>query len=291
MIKFSVIIPVYNEEEAISQVIAELKNYLQTKKYQAEIIVIDDNSQDRTYSLLQKTKDIKLIRHPYNKGYGASLKTGAKEAQFDWLLFCDGDSQHQPQYIENLIKNANGFDMVVGARIGYKGPLLRQPGKILLTWTANYLTQKRIPDLNSGFRLIQKEKFFKYVHLLPDGFSLSSTITVAFLKDRLNIKYIPIRIRKRQGQSNLRLFDGFNAIMTALRITLLFSPLRVFLPVCVLSFILGMGITVINSYYLKELNVSDSAVIFFISSLLFFFFGLLADQISAIRRELPQARE
>ncbi|MBL7148211.1 MAG: glycosyltransferase family 2 protein [Nanoarchaeota archaeon] len=282
---FSIVIPVYNEEEGIKETLTRLNNYLQNKNFETEVIVVNDGSTDRTKEILDNIENIKLINHPYNKGYGASLKTGVKNAQYDWVLLYDGDSQHTPEYIEELIKHSNNYDMVVGAREGYKGPLLRQPGKKLLIWTANYLVQKKIPDLNSGLRLIKKNLFLKYAHIFPNGFSLTTTITLVFFKEGLNIKYIPIKINKRDGKSTIRPIHGLEALMIIFRTITLFSPLRIFLPVSFLFFILSLITSIFQSISMKELNISDATILLFVFSLFLFFFGLLADQISAIRRE------
>jgi len=283
--KFSIIIPIYNEEKAIKEVLIELNNYLQNKNFQTEIIVVNDGSTDQTKKILNGIDNIKLINHPYNKGYGASLKTGVKSAQYDWILLYDADGQHCPEYIEELIKYSNDYDMIVGARQGYQGPLIRQPGKKLLIWTANYLVQKKIPDLNSGLRLIRKNLFLKYAHIFPNGFSLTTTITLAFFKEGLNIKYVPIEIKKRNGKSTIRPIHGLEALMIIFRTITLFSPLRIFLPVSFFFFTLSLVISIFQSISIKELNISDTTIILSIFSLFLFFFGLLADQISAIRRE------
>jgi len=285
MTKFSIIIPAYNEEESIAQVITGVKNYLPKEKYDYEIIVVDDGSTDQTNKILKNIKNIKLINHPYNKGYGAAIKTGVKNAQYDWLLFYDSDGQHQSKYIEKLIKYTNNYDMIVGARIGYQGPLSRQPGKKLLNWIANYLVQQKIPDLNSGFRLIKKDLFLRFSHILPNGFSLSTTITLAFFKEALNVKYIPIKINKRVGKSSVTIKDGLETLMLIFRTITLFSPLRIFLPISFSLFCLSLLVSIIQSLYLKKFNISDTTILLFVSSLFLFFFGLLADQISAIRRD------
>ncbi len=283
--KISIIIPVYNEEEGIKNVLVELNNYLKENNILSEIIVINDGSTDQTENILKQINNIKIINHPYNKGYGASLKTGVKNAQYDWILFYDSDGQHHPEYIKELIKHSDGYDMIVGAREGYQGPFIRQPGKKLLIWTANYLVQKKIPDLNSGFRLIKKNLFTRFSHIFPNGFSLTTTITLAFFKEGLNIKYIPIKINKRNGKSMIRPIHGLEALMIIFRTITLFSPLKIFLPASFFFFILSLIISISQSISLKSFNISDTTILFFVFSLFLFFFGLLADQISAIRRE------
>ena len=283
--EISIIIPTYNEEEGIKDVLIGLNNYLGKEKLQAEIIVVNDGSTDQTEEILNNFENTRLINHPYNKGYGASLKTGVKNAQFDWILFYDSDGQHRPEYIKELIHHSNSYDMIVGARQGYQGPLLRQPGKKLLIWTANYLAKKKIPDLNSGLRLIKKDLFLKYAHILPNGFSLTTTITLAFFEEGLNVKYIPIEINKRNGKSTIEPIHGLEALIIIFRTITLFSPLRIFLPVSFFLFVLSISVSVFQSVSTKELNVSDTTVLLFVFSFFLFFFGLLADQVSAIRRE------
>jgi len=284
-INFSIIMPVYNEEKAVKSVLEELKAYLNEKKYQTEIIVVNDGSTDQTNKILKSIDNIKLINHPYNKGYGASIKTGVNCAQYNWILLYDGDGQHRPEYIEKLVKYKKDFDMIVGDRIGYKGPIMRQPGKKLLHLVANYLVRQKISDLNSGFRLIKKDLFLKSSHILPSGFSLTTTITLVFFKEELNVKYTPIRINKRKGKSTIRIKDGFNTLMTVFRTITLFSPLKIFLPASFLLLCLSIITSIIQSIPLKKFNISDATVLLFISSLALFFFGLLADQVSAIRRK------
>jgi len=283
MIKFSIIIPIYNEKKSIRSVLKELKKYLKGKKYQTEIIVVNDGSTDQTNKILKNIKDIKLINHPYNKGYGSAIKTGVKNAQHDWVLLYDSDGQHRPEYIEKLIKYTPDYHMIIGARTGYQGPFSRQPGKKLLRWTANYLAQQKIPDLNSGFRLIKKDLFLKFSHILPNGFSLSTTITLAFFKEALNVKYVPIKINKRKGKSSVSIKDGFKSLMLIFRIITLFSPLRIFLPVAIILLILATASFI---YDLTQLNITEITILLFLSCLILFFFGLLADQIAAIRREI-----
>ena len=282
--KISIIVPVYNEEEPIKGVITELQEYLKSKNIVNEIIIVNDGSTDNSLDILKNISGIKIINHPYNKGYGAALKTGARSAQYEWLLFFDSDGQHRAQHIKDLIDNKEGYDLVIGIRDkGSRGPLIRQPGKKILNLVANYLAEQKIPDLFSGFRLINKEKFLRLAHILSNSFSISTTTTLAFLKEGYNIKYVPISGRKRTGKSSLKITDGFKVMMLILRIMTLFSPLRIFLPVSMFLLILAMGFL---GFDLIHENITDTTVLLFFTSILIFFFGLLADQISAIRREI-----
>ncbi len=289
--QLSVIIPAYNEERAIAQTIEDLKQELNKLDLNYEIIVVNDSSTDKTKEILEKIEGIKLINHPFNRGYGASLKTGIEKAQFDNLLFFDADGQHKAEYISEMIKYVDDFDMITGARQGYKGPLIRQPGKRLLLWLANYLSQQKIPDLNCGLRIVKKEPILKFIHLLCDGLSFSTTTTLLFTTEGLSIKYVPITINKRrEGKSKVRPRHALDAFIIILRTILLSSPLRIFLPITGLLIILGITsfvIDIIQSYRVS-LNISDATIFLLISSLLIFFFGLLADQIAAIRKEIKK---
>ncbi len=287
-VKISIIIPVYNEEQSVETVINDLKQHVDKIDVEYEITAVNDGSTDKSRLILEKISDIKLINHPCNRGYGASLKTGAKHAQYDWLLFYDADGQHKPEHIKEFLKHTDDYDMITGARQGYKGPVLRQPGKKLLHVVANYLAETKIPDLNCGFRLIKKEHFARYSHLFPNNFSLSSTSTLAFIKEGLIIKYVPITINKRNGESSVKISDGFKTLLLLARLIMLFSPLKIFIPISVA----GLTISLVwMSYELINTNfegISKSGGFLFIASLLIFLFGLLADQIAAIRRELKK---
>ena len=286
--KISVIIPVFNEAKIIDTVIAGLDTELKKLEIDYELLAVDDGSTDNSQEILRKNSLIKLLSHPYNKGYGASLKTGAKNARYDWLLFFDGDGQHKPEDIKEFLRYADQYDMIAGCRQGYQGPWVRQPGKKLLRWIANYLAEQKIPDLNCGFRLLKKEYFLRYCHLFPNNFSLSTTSTLAFFKEGLSIKYLPITINKRNGQSTVKLSDGLRTIMLIIRLIMLFPPLKIFLPVAFISFTVSV-LMIANDLILSNFTlISKSAGFLFITSLLIFLFGLLADQVAAIRRELKR---
>lgn len=287
-LKLSVIIPVYNEEKVIARVINDLKNELEKLNLEYEIIALNDGSSDKSKEVLENIAEIKLINHPYNKGYGASLKTGARNAKFDWLLFFDADGQHKPEYIKDFMEYAGEYDMIIGWRQGYQGPALRQPGKKLLRLVASYLTERKIPDLNCGFRLLKKDLFFQYEHLFPNGFSLSATSTLAFLKEGLNVNYVPITINKRYGKSYLKMSDGFKTVMLIIRLIMLFSPLKIFLPISFAGFIISTAWIIYDLISSGFHMISKSSGFVFVASLLIFLFGLLADQIAAIRREIKK---
>jgi len=281
--KVSIIIPAYNEEEAIKGTLQKLKG--ENKSQNWEIIVVDDASSDDTAKFASET-GVKVIRHPYNKGYGASLKTGVRNAKNDIVVFMDADDQHNPNDIGALLEHIGDYDMVVGARskTSYIS-LFRKPGKVLLSTIANYLMNMKIPDLNSGFRAVKKEVIDKFIHILPNSFSFSATITLAAIKGGFNIKYIPITTYKRKGKSTINpIRDGINTLLLIIRIVVLFNPLKIFFPVSFFLFALGMGYLIFALIFLG-FHIPSGAVLLIISSIIIFFFGILADQISAFRME------
>ena len=279
----TIIIPAYNEEEGIADVITQLKEL--SKNY--EILVVDDGSTDNTYNLAAET-GVKIIRHPYNKGYGAALKTGVRNAEADIVLFMDADGQHKSSDIEKIIQYIGEYDMVVGARTKKsKISLLRRPGKKILSITANYLAGMEIPDLNSGFRALKKSIAMEFMHILPNSFSFSTTITLALIISGYSVKYVSIEAPERVGTSKIKPFrDGFRFIMMIVRTIALFNPLRIFLPVSLLLFLSGLSYLTYEIYFYD--NISDTSILLIISSLIIFFFGVLSDQVSVLirRREI-----
>lgn len=285
-IKYSIIIPAFNEDKAIKKVIMNLSNFLEKfflERY--EIIVINDGSSDGTEEVLRglDLKNYRYYSNPYNKGYGASLKLGANQANGEYLIFYDSDGQHNPEDLTRLMAESDKYDMVIGERQGYQGPWVRQPGKKILKWVASYLVDFKIPDLNSGLRIVNKEKFYKYAHLYPNGFSLSTTITLAFIKEGFNVKYIPIKLNKRVGKSTVSPRDALKTFVLITRIITLFAPMRFFLPISVL-FALITAASITNDIILS--NISDTSIMLFIATIFIFSFGVILDQIAAIRREL-----
>ena len=279
----SIIVPAFNEEEGLGQVLAGLEEW---QKRGSEIVVVDDGSTDRTPEVAGSA-GVRVIRHRSNKGYGAALKSGIRAAGGQVIVTLDSDGQHDPCDIQRLLDELPGCDMVVGMRgKGSHTPNLRKPGKWLLVRVANYLAQTEIPDLNSGFRAVRAETLNRFLHILPNGFSFSTTLTLALFKEGYNVAYVPITAAPRSGRSTVRpLHDGFNTFLLIIRTIALFDPLQVFLPASALLFFIGFVYWILDSIYAHRPNIPSGAVILVVSAVVVFMFGILADQVSAIRRE------
>jgi len=282
MPNLSIVIPVYNEEAVIGEVLKELISVARGKDW--EIIVVDDGSPDNSANVISRF-NVRLLRNPVNKGYGAALKYGIKEAKAESVLIMDGDGQHDPSEIDHLLKFVDNYDLVIGSRHQIiHSSLWRMPGKWLLGFMANYLTRQKIPDINSGFRIYKREIILKYLSICPDRFSFSMTSLLALLSDNYNVKFVNINIRKRIGKSSITVKTGFESLLSVLRIITLFNPLRIFIPVSFVLSSIGILFYLYTYFFLNRGSVS--ALILFLIGILIFFFGLVSDQIAKLRREL-----
>jgi len=277
----SIIIPAYNEENAISGAIKDIANL----NIPGEILIVDDGSRDSTYnnalSAAREFSDIKIIRHEINRGYGAAIKTGIRNAVHDIIVICDADGTYPVENIPKLvdyIKN-HDYDMAVGARSMQAVSIIRRPAKSLLNKLANYLVEYEIPDLNSGLRAFRKDIALKYLSLLPSGFSLTTTITLALISNNHRVKFVPIAYNKRTGQSKIRpVRDTLNFLQLIIRMIVYFNPLKVFLPVSIILFLIGGGLLGFNLY--TSGDVGDAEVVTLNTAILILMFGFLADLIS-----------
>ena len=276
----SIIVPAFNEEEVIGSVVKSIHSAFPD----SEIIVVNDGSTDNTAAELSKSGVI-ILNHDLNRGYGASLKTGARAATRDYVLFCDGDGQHSVEDVRRLINECDGYDLVVGARKSDSHQsFLRRPGKFIMSKYAEFLTRTKISDLNSGLRIFKRDALMRYLHLMPDGFSFSTTSTFTMIKSNRKYKYVPITVQKRIGKSSVRQFKhGPQALMLMLRLAVLFEPLKIFLSIAGTLFILSLASLAIDIYYGG--GFSDTTVILSIATIIIFMSGLLCDQVSAMRRE------
>ena len=281
--KICIIMPAYNEANAIGEVLGKLMPMASEQGW--EVIVVDDGSSDET-GTVARDSGVRVLRHPSNRGYGASLSTGVRATNADVIVFIDSDGQHNHSDIPGLLEHIDRYDMVVGFRTkgSYIDPY-RKLGKKVLKWFANYLAKEKIPDINSGFRVFRRDVLLRYLHLMPEGFSFSTTSTFAMLKGGHPIKWIPIKTTRRIGTSTVKqLKHGPETMMLMLRRSVLFDPLRVFLPVSGILVFLAVGMAALN-FILYRRAIPASAVFLGISAVIIFMLGLLTDQVSAIRRE------
>jgi glycosyltransferase involved in cell wall biosynthesis len=278
----SVIIPAFNEEESLKDFIESLKSVLITTISDYEIIIVDDGSTDNTYPIVSNIKDIKVVRHPYNKGNGAAVKSGILEAQGERIVVIDADGQHDPEQITEMLRFLDENDLVVGAR-GSFGIGRRGLGNVIVSKLASYLAGVTIPDLTSGFRAFKKDKMMEFISLLPNGYSLPSTSTLAFATSGYNIKFIPINIKKRQGgTSSIKVVrDGMKFLVLIVRMVSLFKPLKVFTPLSGLLVLMGIIWAVRTISYSSQ--ITPTVAMLFLGGIFVFLFGLLADQIAEAR--------
>ena len=281
--KVSVIIPAFNEEGAIATVVSGLTG----AHPDYEIIVVDDGSTDATHDAAAKA-GARVVRHRTNKGYGAAWKSGCRNATGDIVVFFDGDGQFDINDVARVLKPVidGEADMASGARDrASHAAFVREAGKFFLFKLANFLTRRRIADLNCGLRAVRRKILNRYLHLLPDGFSASTTSMLVFLKRGYDVVFVPVTTRARIGTSTVRVFrDGFGTIILIIRIMALFDPLRIFLP---LSGVMMAGAVLYSLFKAigTGLGIPILGGVVFLGGMLIFLLGILCDQISALRLE------
>jgi glycosyltransferase involved in cell wall biosynthesis len=272
----SVVIPAYNEGAHVGDQVRAVEQVLGTTGWRFEIIVVDDGSRDDTAEQASSTGARVLRRRP-NRGYGASLKLGIHHAKYDWILITDADGTYPVAAIPELLARADRNAMVVGARVGetVKVPFARRPAKAFLRWLASYLSETEIPDINSGLRLMRKSLVARYEHLLPSGFSFTTTITLAAACNGHNVEYLPIDYHARLGESKIKARHAYDFAILTLRTIVFFNPLKVFIP---LGGLLALAGVLKLAYDIWKDNLSESAVLGILGALIVWAVGLLADQ-------------
>lgn len=282
----TLVVPAYNEEDGIEGVVRRLSSL--DLGVPLELLVVEDGSTDRTRERLAELEAqvpcLRVLEHGYNRGYGAALKTGFQAAAHEVVVITDADGTYPEDRIGELLARVDaGAEMAVGARIGANVhiPLIRRPAKWALRRLASYLAGVRIPDLNSGLRAFRRELVLKYLGILPDGFSFTTTITLASLTNGHRVEYVTIDYAPRSGRSKIKpIQDTLRFTALILRTVLYFNPLKVFFPVFGMLLVLLAG----SLYYDIALmpdgpNLSDKTVIVFLAAVQVLTLGLVADLI------------
>jgi glycosyltransferase involved in cell wall biosynthesis len=276
----SIVIPACNEADAVGALITSLRSAAPW----LEILVVDDGSIDDT-GAQAAAAGARVIRHPYNKGNGAAVKTGIRHATGEFVLIMDADGQHRPADAAKLVSHLAVYDLVVGARSAHtQANAIRRAGNELLNRVAGYLTEQPIPDLTSGFRAARRDCLLEFLHLLPNGFSTPTTTTLAFMKAGYSVRFEPIDAAQRSGSSKIRLSsDGVRFLLILLKVITIFSPLRIFVPISALSFVVGAAYALWT--IATQSHITNSSVLLILFSVVILLVGLVSEQISSLRFE------
>ncbi len=279
MEKISFVIPACNEGRAIGRLVRELSRLYP----EAEILVVNDGSDDNTRDEATAAGAL-VYSHPYRMGNGASIKDGIRYCSNETIVLMDADGQHKPEDVEQLLAHADEYNMVVGARTSAsKTVWYRDLANFIYNRLASYLTDFKIEDLTSGFRVLRKSEVSKYLYLFPNGFSYPTTVTMAYLRSGRSIRYVPIVAEARIGKSKIRLLkDGSKFLLIIMKIATLYSPLKLFLPLALLFFGLGL-FWYLYSYFICNAGFPKMSLLLFMTSLIIFMQGFLSEQICQMR--------
>ena len=279
--KVSIIIPAFNEADIIADIVQRVRSL----HPDFEVIVVNDGSTDDTAAKAQEA-GAEVYTHPYNIGNGAAIKSGIRVATGDILVFMDGDGQHNPEDIAKLLEFFPDFDMVVGARsLSDQASLGRALGNKIYNWFASYVAKFSIKDLTSGFRAVKSNVARNFLYLLPNTYSYPTTLTLGTLRSGMSVKYVPVKIHKREtGKSNIKMIqDGVRFFMIIIRICTLYSPMRVFLPVSFAMFFLGL-VNYVYTFLMRN-RFTNMSVFLFVTAIIIFMMSLISEQICQMRFE------
>ncbi len=276
--RVSIILPAKNEAVNLQKLLPELRQTLPN----AEIIVVNDGSTDDTVNICE-TNGVKVVTHQYSKGNGASIKTGARSAINDTLVFMDGDGQHKPADVLKLLEQfGEGYDMVVGARsAATQASVSRLVANSVYNKLSSWISGQKINDLTSGFRAVNGKKFRQFIYLLPNGFSYPTTITMAFFRAGYSVSYMDIEAGKREGKSHISLIkDGVRFFLIIFKIGTLYSPLKIFLPISAAFF--STGLTYYLYTFVQYHSFTNMSAVLFIASIIVFLIGLVSEQVTTL---------
>lgn len=279
---FSIVIPAKNEEEGLARFLPSLRQIYP----EVEVIVVNDGSTDNTVQVCED-HGVRVISHPYSKGNGAAIKTGARAAIGDYIVFMDGDGQHDPEDIARLLyRMEEGYDLVVGARSGLSSQanIARWSANNFYNKLAGWMVNRVIPDLTSGFRCVHRRKFLDFLYLLPNGFSYPTTSTMAFFRAGYSVGFVPIEVAPRVGSSHINILrDGVRFFLIIFKIGTLYSPLKVYFPVSVLMSALGMTNYIATTIASGSWRFSNMSTLLFLSAVIVFLLGLLSEQLTNLQ--------
>lgn len=276
--QLTVVVPAYNEARSIAGVLNELKATLGASSLSFEIIVVDDGSTDDTASIAEGGGH-RVLRHGVNQGYGAALKTGLRAARGGWVIITDSDGTYPSDRIPELAAMMPDWDMVVGARTGdeVRVPLLRRPAKWVLGVLANILVGIDIPDLNSGLRVFRRDLALRFMPILPNGFSFTTTITLAMLSEGYRVTFVPIDYYAREGRSKIRpIYDTLHFLQLIIRTVLYFNPLKVFVPLSVALSVSGIVVGLVSKFVFGRL-LDTTTIVLIVAGVQILMLGMLAD--------------
>ena len=282
----SVVIPAYNEAEAIGPTLDEVQEVMTEAGLAGEVIVVDDGSTDGTIDQVAQHPTVRLVRHSSNRGYGTALKTGIRQARHDTIVILDADGTYPCAMIPHLAAEIGSYDMAVGARTGEEVhvPLIRRPAKWALNRLASYLSDQDIPDLNSGMRAFKRDVVVRFFRLLPSGFSFTTSVTLALLTNDYNVVYIPVDYYHRKGRSKIHpIRDTINFFSLVVRVMLSFRPLRVFLPLSSVFVLLSLAKIIydVNTY---NFHLATSTVVLVTLTFQIIVLGLVADLVVSLHK-------
>jgi len=274
----TVVIPAKNEAENLELLLPELADYISLDR----VVVVDDGSTDNTLRVCE-TQGVRTVKHAYSKGNGAAIKSGARLADTEWILFMDADGQHPPSAIPSLIAQCEkGADLVVGARSAEaQANFGRSLANSLYNHLSSIIVGHKILDLTSGFRLVRRQYFLEFIHLLPNGFSYPTTSTMAFFRAGYSVNFVPFEGKKREGKSHISpLKDGVRFLLIIFKIAILYSPLKVFFPASMVFFF--GGILYYAYSYIEMGRFTNMSALLFICSMMVFLMGLISEQITTL---------
>jgi len=277
--RISIVIPAKNEAQNLQNFLPRLREAVGE---QVECIVVNDGSTDETAAICEQY-GVRVVSHPYSKGNGAAIKTGARLATGEILVFLDGDGQHKPEDIPRLLEELDkGFDMVVGARDREsQADSARALANGIYNSLSSRITGHKILDLTSGFRAVKADKFREFLYLLPNGFSYPTTCTMAFFRAGYSVGYVPIQTEKRLGKSHISLLnDGIRFLIIIFKVGTLYSPLKIFLPTAVGFFLTGCAYYLYT--FLAQGRFTNMSAVLFMTAVLVFLIGLVSEQVTAL---------